>query len=366
MSAAIIVGTRPEAIKLMPLCLEFKKRNIDVALVFTGQHEEMVQQISSFFEVKEDINLHVMRRNQTLADLTATLITALNELFTKRSFSKIIVQGDTTTAFTAALTGFYHKIPVAHVEAGLRTNNKFSPYPEEINRQLISRIADWHFAPTHIAEKNLLEEHCSNVFVTGNTVIDSLLLCKQKVDANELTYSKKFQHILAYKKFVLITGHRRENFSSDVYSIIEAVKTLALNNPETGFYYPVHLSEKVQKPVHKILGNIKNVILDTPLPYDELVFVMSRSFLIMTDSGGIQEEAPSLNKPVIVLRDTTERPEGIESGCAVLAGTEKENIIHHFNQITANAALYQSMASAVNPYGDGTSCRQIVDILESD
>lgn len=364
MSVAIIIGTRPEAIKLIPLYIEYKNRGIEAHLVYTGQHEAMVQQISSFFEVKEDINLHVMKHNQSLGELTATLIVKLSQLFTEKKYTKIIVQGDTTTAFTAALCAFYNKIPVAHIEAGLRTYNKFSPYPEEINRQLITHLADWHFAPTETAKENLLKEKCNNVYVTGNTVIDSLLLCISKIE-NKLDYYKnRFEKILSYKKFVLITGHRRENFSDDAYSMIEAIKTLATNNPAIGFYYPVHLSEKVQKPVYDMLGSIANIILDNPLPYDDMVFIMSQCFLVMTDSGGIQEEAPSLNKPIIVLRDTTERPEGIINGCAILAGTNTEKIIDCFYKVINDQNLYELMSNASNPYGDGYSSKKIVDILE--
>jgi UDP-N-acetylglucosamine 2-epimerase (non-hydrolysing) len=306
-----------------------------------------------------------MKPNQQLADLTAALIISLDKLFRSEKYTTIVVQGDTTTAMTAAITSFYLQIPVAHIEAGLRTHNLMSPFPEEMNRQVISRIASWTFAPTERAAQNLQSEGCENVYVVGNTVIDSLLLCKHIVEADDSKYQPRFSSLQAFKKLVLVTGHRRENFSNASFDILEAIKTLSIQHPEIAFYYPVHLSPMVQKPVTEILGNRENIILDEPLNYDELVYIMRRAHIILTDSGGIQEEAPSFGIPIIVLRDTTERPEGISNGCAILAGTNKSNIIRIFNEINSNNTLYHQMSTAGNPYGDGTSSAQIADIFLS-
>jgi UDP-N-acetylglucosamine 2-epimerase (non-hydrolysing) len=363
MKIAIIIGTRPEAIKLIPLFIELKRRDANVHLVLTGQHREMVNQIIDFFQLKADHDLHLMRPNQQLAELTASLLTSLDKLFLTEKYDTVIVQGDTTTAMAAAMAAFYLQIPVAHVEAGLRTYNLTSPFPEEMNRQVITRLAKWNFAPTQKAANHLISEGSHNIFIVGNTVIDSLLSCNSIIQKKESIYHQKFSTLFLYDKIVLITGHRRENFSKETYDILEAIKELAIANPTTAFYYPVHLNPKVQVPVNEILGKHKNIILDSPLNYDELIFVMKHSYLIMTDSGGIQEEAPTFGIPIIVLRDTTERPEGIDNGCAVLVGTNKESIIKSFNSIYTNDAIYKKMSHAGNPYGDGTTSRQIADIL---
>lgn len=360
---AIVLGTRPEAIKLIPVYLEFRKVNADISLVSTGQHQSMLEQIFDFFEVEPDICLDVMVPNQTLAGLTARLTDALQQCFTEHPFDVVVVQGDTTTAMTASLVAFYNRIKVAHVEAGLRTYNKFSPFPEEINRQIIGRIADYHFAPTANAKRVLENENVANVQMVGNTVIDSLMYCINKVKMNEAQYLERFPIIKKFQKLVLITGHRRENFGHGFEEICQAIKELSEKYPDTLFYYPVHLNPNVKNKVEQMLSGFQNIYLDQPLPYDELVFLMSRSFIILTDSGGIQEEAPSLNVPVLVMRDTTERPEGIENGCSELVGTSRENIVAVFTSLVDQPDKYRKMMMAENPYGDGRSGERIVSEL---
>lgn len=359
----IVVGTRPEAIKLLPVYIALQKHDVDVELVSTGQHRQMLEQIFSFFEVRPDVSLDVMLPNQSLAVLTARLSERLQTCYEERKYDLVVVQGDTTTAMVASLIAFYNRIKVAHVEAGLRTYNKFSPYPEEINRQLISRIADYHFAPTQKALEVLRNEHVENGFVVGNTVIDSLLLCIEKVQQNLTYYEEKFSIIKRFEKLILITGHRRENFGQGFEDICTAIQQLSVKYPSFLFYYPVHLNPNVQEKVQLLLSGLDNVILERPLPYDELIYLMSRSYILLTDSGGIQEEGPSLNVPILVMRDTTERPEGIESGCAVLVGTSVEKIITEFNRLVENETYYKMMADAPNPYGDGQAARYIIDHL---
>jgi UDP-N-acetylglucosamine 2-epimerase (non-hydrolysing) len=276
-----------------------------------------------------------------------------------------VVQGDTTTAMVTSLVAFYNKINVLHVEAGLRTYNKLSPFPEEVNRQLIGRIADVHFAPTSLAQQVLEKEGITNVHLVGNTVIDSLFLCLDKVETNKEFYESKFSRIIGFKKLVLITGHRRENFGQGFDDICIAIRQLSVKYPDILFYYPVHLNPNVKDKVHNMLNDLPNVYLDTPLPYDELVYLMSRSYLILTDSGGIQEEAPSLNVPVLVMRDTTERPEGIQAGCSKLVGTDKSAIVTAFTELVENRNSYLQMTQALNPYGDGNSAKRIADIMMS-
>lgn len=359
----IIIGTRPEAIKLIPVYLELKKHFSSVELISTGQHASMLEQIFSFFEIKPDVALDVMMPNQSLAGLTARLCDRLQTCYEERKYDLVIVQGDTTTAMTASLVAFYNRIKVAHVEAGLRTYNKFSPYPEEVNRQIISRIADYHFAPTQRALDVLISEKIENCYLVGNTVIDSLVLCLEKVKRNAEQYEKKYQTINGYTKLVLITGHRRENFGRGFEDICSAIKHLSITYPGYVFYYPVHLNPNVKDKVSQYLSGLKNVVLDEPLPYDELIYLMNRSYIILTDSGGIQEEGPSLHVPILVMRDTTERPEGIENGCSLLVGTSSEKIISEFNKLANEPAFYRKMAEAGNPYGDGKSAIYIDEIL---
>ncbi len=359
----IIVGTRPEAIKLIPVYLELRKHFPKVDLISTGQHASMLEQIFSFFEIKPDVALDVMVPNQSLAGLTSRLCDRLQSCYEERKYDLVIVQGDTTTAMTASLVAFYNRIQVAHVEAGLRTYNKFSPYPEEVNRQIISRIADYHFAPTQRALNVLTDEKLENGYMVGNTVIDSLLLCFEKLKKKEKQYEKKYQLINGYEKLVLITGHRRENFGRGFEEICSAIQHLSTTYPSYLFYYPVHLNPNVKDRVSHYLSGLKNVVLDEPLPYDELIYLMSRSYIILTDSGGIQEEGPSLHVPILVMRDTTERPEGIENGCSLLVGTSSERIISEFNKLVNEPAVYRKMAEAGNPYGDGRSAIYIAETL---
>lgn len=359
----IVLGTRPEAIKLIPVYLELKKVFPTVELVSTGQHFSMLEQIFTFFDVRPDVSLEVMIPNQTLAGLTSRLAEKLQSCFEERGYDLVIVQGDTTTAMMASMIAFYNRIKVAHVEAGLRTYNKYSPFPEEINRQVIGRIADYHFAPTTTAMKVLAKEGADNCFLVGNTVIDSLILCMGKIKTKHSFYKDKFKALRNYDKLVLVTGHRRENFGQGFDEICSAIKELSAAYPRFLFYYPVHLNPNVKEKVHYVLKDLQNVILADPLPYDELIFLMSESYIIMTDSGGIQEEGPSLNVPILVMRDTTERPEGIENGCAKLVGTSSSKIKTEFNRLVMDADHYRSMAEAANPYGDGQSSRTIASIL---
>jgi UDP-N-acetylglucosamine 2-epimerase (non-hydrolysing) len=359
----IVMGTRPEAIKLIPVYLELKKVFPSVELVSTGQHFSMLEQIFTFFEVRPDVSLDVMTPNQTLSGLTSRLAEKLQTCYEERGYDLVIVQGDTTTAMMASMIAFYNRIRVAHVEAGLRTYNKYSPFPEEINRQVIGRIADYHFAPTEMAMNVLEKEGLEKRFLVGNTVIDSLLLCLQKIKAKESVYKEKFKAVSNYDKLVLVTGHRRENFGQGFDEICNAIRELSASYPRILFYYPVHLNPNVKDKVHSVLEGLENVVLDDPLPYDELIFLMSQSYIILTDSGGIQEEGPSLNVPILVMRETTERPEGIENGCAILVGTSSEKIIAEFNRLISDKAHYQFMAEAVNPYGNGTSSKAIAKSL---
>ncbi len=361
---AIVLGTRPEAIKLLPVYQALRHCFERVDLISTGQHQMMLQQIFDFFETQPAVSLDVMQPDQTLGGLTSRLSDKLSVLFHERRYDLVIVQGDTTTAMVAALMAFYQRIKVVHVEAGLRTHNKFSPFPEEVNRQIISRVADYHFAPTWKAKEVLLEEGLTNVHCVGNTVIDSLMLCLEKIKTEDAAYRQRFEMIGRFEKLVLITGHRRENFGDGFDQICAAIKELAALYPSFLFYYPVHLNPNVKHKVHSILSGLSNVFLGQPLPYDELVYLMSRSFMILTDSGGIQEEAPSLNVPLLVMRDTTERPEGIDAGCARLVGTDKFTIVNTFKKLAEDEAVYQSMARAGNPYGEGKSSSLIASILK--
>jgi UDP-N-acetylglucosamine 2-epimerase (non-hydrolysing) len=360
---AIVIGTRPEAIKLIPIYIEMRARGWEVDIVSTGQHASMLDQIYDFFAIQPDLRLDIMRPDQTLAGLTARLTEALQNCFAQNRYDLILVQGDTTTAFVASLVAFYNQISVAHVEAGLRTHNKFSPFPEEINRQMITRIADYHFAPTQRALDVLKNEGVEKSYLVGNTVIDSLHICMNRVNGRVDQYTSKFGLVQEYDKLVLVTGHRRENFGRGFEEICTAIRQLSLQYPSVLFYYPMHLNPNVKVKVEQMLRGVSNVYLDEPLPYDELIYLMSRSHIILTDSGGIQEEGPSLNVPILVMRDTTERPEGIESGCSLLVGTSSEKIIAAFTQLMADSVVYENMASSPNPYGDGQSALRIVDLL---
>ncbi len=364
---SFIFGTRPEAIKLAPLILEFKKNtDYEVNVCVTAQHREMLDQVLEIFEIVPDVDLNLMQPNQTLSKLTAKVITSIDEYLDDYKPDLIFVQGDTTTVFAVSLVAFYKKIRIAHVEAGLRTWNKYSPFPEEINRVLTSRLADFHFAPTETSKENLLKERLSedNIYVTGNTVIDALFLAKEKIE-------KDFPEIQGLEsgifgngsKNVLITGHRRENFGEGFESICKAIANLSSEFPDVNFIYPVHLNPNVQEPVKKYLSHQKNIYLISPLSYLPFVAAMYKSDIVLTDSGGVQEEAPSFGKPVLVMRENTERPEAVTAGTVKLVGTDSNKIFSEVKILLTDPVAYSKMANAVNPYGDGLASKRIVKII---
>lgn len=365
---AIILGTRPEAIKLIPVYLALKKSEILFPiLVSTGQHKEMLDQIFGFFKVVPDYELNIMTHNQSLSTLTSKLFLDLSNWCSSKSLAAIMVQGDTTTAMVASMIGFYNKYQIIHVEAGLRTYDKSSPFPEEVNRRIIGLLADINFAPTNKAAQVLLAENASSVFTVGNTVIDSLMAAKEEVFKNESSYKNRFPFLKENpsRKIILVTGHRRESFGEGIKNICTSLRFLALKYQELNFIYPVHLNPNVREVVFEELKGMSNVILMDPLPYDDLVFLMSKTHILLTDSGGIQEEAPSFGIPLIVMRENTERPEGIDAGCAVLSGTNTDSIIKTFEKIYKDQDVYKKMSSSENPYGDGKSAIRIMKILES-
>ncbi|MDR2428405.1 MAG: UDP-N-acetylglucosamine 2-epimerase (non-hydrolyzing) [Candidatus Margulisbacteria bacterium] len=357
-----ILGTRPEAIKLAPLIrLVAQTANFEPLVCATGQHREMLAQALRFFQIRPQFNLRIMRRKQTLSGLTARLLSKLDRVINKSSPDCIVAQGDTTSALAGALAGYYHKIPVAHVEAGLRSGDKRAPYPEELNRVLISRLADCHFAPTLAAAANLKREGITkNIFVTGNTVTDALFLGLEKIRENPGIYEKYFSFLDRDKKIILVTGHRRESFGRQFENICAALKDLAERNRDVQIVYPAHLNPQVQEPVFKILKNMPNIYLLKPLAYPYLLWLLEKCYFVLTDSGGIQEEAPSLGKPVLVLRKVTERLEGIKAGNAVLVGTERKNIVRQAEKLLTEPKIYKKMASAKNPYGDGRAALRII------
>jgi UDP-N-acetylglucosamine 2-epimerase (non-hydrolysing) len=362
---AIIFGTRPEAIKLIPVIYELKKRQDKVLtkVIVTGQHREILRQMLTLFDIVPDLDLDLMTHNQTLASITSKNIAALDTYMGSDKPDMVMVQGDTTTTFCAALTAFYHKIPVAHVEAGLRTNNKYSPFPEEINRQLTTRISSLHFAPTELSRQNLIAENIpgEEIFITGNTAIDALFLALGLIDEKKVLLEEIKD--LHFDNIVLITGHRRENFGSGFESICSAINRLAKAFPDYQFIYPVHPNPNVRNTVAALLGNneLKNIHLIAPLDYFPFIKLMSMARIILTDSGGIQEEAPSLGKPVLVMRDTTERPEAMQAGTSILVGTNEETIFNEAYKLLTDEVAYQKMATAVNPFGDGKSSERIVN-----
>lgn len=367
---SLIFGTRPEAIKLCPLILAMKKHpDFESHVCVTAQHREMLDQMLAVFGVVPDVDLSIMQPNQTLSSLTAKAITAIDGYLVMHKPDMVIVQGDTTTTFCASLTAFYHNIPVGHVEAGLRTRNKFYPFPEEINRILTSHIADYHFAPTRLSKKNLLKEGIleDRIFITGNTVIDALFFAIERIRKHPPDIPGLPENILNNPtnrdKLVLITGHRRENFGKGFKSVCNAIVTLARKFPEVEFVYPVHLNPNVQKPIFHLLKGFRNIHLIEPLSYLPFVALMNRSWLILTDSGGIQEEAPSLGKPVLVMRDTTERPEAVEAGTVRIVGTDKKTIIDSVSLLLTDEAAYNAMVNTRNPYGDGRACERILTVL---
>lgn len=368
------MGTRPEGIKMAPVVKAVEAtEGLQPLVVSTGQHKEMLQQVVDLFQIKVDHDLEVMQPNQTLPSLTARLITRIDALLEETKPDIALVQGDTTTVFTAALCCFYRGIPVGHVEAGLRTGNMRSPFPEEANRKLACPLVSLHFPPTENSRQNLAKELVddNSITVTGNTVIDALHLEieRQKSEENQEPLRKRLTELIGSdfteKKYVLVTGHRRENFGGGFDEICNALSTLAKAHPEWLFIYPVHLNPKVQKPVYDSLGEFDNIKLIPPQPYSEFVMLINNSTIVLTDSGGVQEEAPSLGKPVLVMRDTTERPEGVDAGTVRLVGAVGENIIASVNELISDEAAYQKMAQAKNPYGDGNAAKRIAEAVKA-
>ena len=363
-----VFGTRPEAIKLAPLILAFKKQQdkFDTRVCVSAQHREMLDQVMDFFELESDHDLDLMQPGQSLFDITAKGLKALESVLDIEKPDVVFVQGDTTTAFIGALAAFYKQIKVAHVEAGLRSGDKYSPFPEEMNRLLAGRLADYHFTPTPSASKNLeLEAMKGEIFMVGNTVIDALMLGLDLINNKSgIDYSSKFDFLGEDDKIVLITGHRRESFGEPFEELCSAIRDLALEFPDVRFVYPVHLNPNVREPVNRILSDLKNINLIEPLDYPHFLWLMNRSYLVLTDSGGLQEEAPSLGKPVLVMRDVTERTEGIEAGTAKLVGTSRKVIVEEARVLLADKNAWEKMAKAVNPYGDGHSCDRIVKQME--
>ncbi|RLD65621.1 MAG: UDP-N-acetylglucosamine 2-epimerase (non-hydrolyzing) [Bacteroidetes bacterium] len=362
----IVFGTRPEAIKLCPLILEFKKypEKFKTVVCVTAQHREMLDQVLEIFSITPDYDLNLMTHNQSLADLTARCISEMDGVIKKVNPDMLIVQGDTTTTFSATLAAYYSKVKIGHVEAGLRTYNKYSPFPEEINRRLSTVISDLHFAPTQTNKNNLIIENIpeKNIIVTGNTVIDALFWVRNNINRENKKYNV-FKDIDFSKKIILVTGHRRENFGEGFQNICAALKKIAKNNSNVEIVYPVHLNPNVQKPVNQILAGISNVKLIDPLEYEPFVYLMDKSYFIISDSGGIQEEAPSLGRPVLVTRNTTERPEAVEAGAIKLVGLDKEDIFNAANTLLNESSVYEEMANTKNPYGDGDACKQIIQGL---
>ncbi len=367
--ALFVFGTRPEAIKMAPLVREFKKRTseFETLVCLTGQHREMLKQVIDFFGIPEDFNLNLMKPNQTLFDITADGLKGLEKVIKECRPDVIFVQGDTTTAFIGALAGYYEKIKVVHIEAGLRSGNKYSPFPEEGNRILAGHIADFHFAPTDRAVSSLDKEGISkNVWQVGNTVIDALLLGLDLIRRQgEEKYFDYFKNLDFDKRIVLITGHRRESFGEPFENLCNAIKDVAEKYPDAQFVYPVHLNPNVREVVGRILSDKKNIFLIDPLDYPYLIWLMSKSYLVLTDSGGIQEEAPSLGKPVLVMRDVTERQEGVDAGTARLVGTNRKVIVDAVCELFDNRESYAKMANAVNPYGEGTTSKKVADIIST-
>jgi UDP-N-acetylglucosamine 2-epimerase (non-hydrolysing) len=359
-----IFGTRPEAIKMAPIINECQKHPaIEAKVCITGQHKEMLQQVLDFFQITPDFDLSLMAHNQTLFDITSNALKGIEQILNKYHPDVILVQGDTTTAMAGAMAGFYKKIKVGHVEAGLRSGDIYAPFPEEVNRRIISTMCTYHFAPTPMAKANLEKENYrEHIFITGNTVIDALLEGVEKVRSLK-NIKSKFSFLDEAKKMILVTAHRRESFGKSFENICNALLHIAKANPDFEIVYPVHLNPNVQEIVYKTLSGQPNIHLIKPVSYPQLLWLMDRSYLVITDSGGIQEEAPSLGKPVLVMRDVTERQEGVDAGTAILVGTEKQNIIAATQRLIDDRAAYETMAKAVNPYGDGTSARQIVSLL---
>lgn len=377
----LIFGTRPEAIKMAPLVKEFQKNKdkFETTVCVTGQHREMLDQVLSIFEIVPNYDLNIMKQGQDLYDVTARVLTGLRDVLHEAKPDVVLVHGDTTTSTTAALAAFYQQIPVGHVEAGLRTHNIYSPWPEEMNRQITGRIATYHFTPTLLSRQNLLAEGVdeAKITVTGNTVIDALYMVVEKIKNNFKLESQlrevldkcgyNLDRLSSGKKLVLITGHRRENFGDGFLSICHAIKDLTEKYPQVDFVYPMHLNPNVRRPIHEVFGqdlsDLGNMFFIEPLEYLSFVYLMEKSTIVLTDSGGIQEEAPGLGKPVLVMRDTTERPEALEAGTVKLVGTDYDMIVSEVSALLDDEKRYEQMSKAVNPYGDGLACGRIVETL---
>lgn len=369
MKVLIVFGTRPEAIKMAPLIKALSSDDrFDARVCVTGQHRQMLDQVLSLFSIVPDFDLDIMKPGQGLVDISVAIMSGLTAVFNKFTPDIVLVHGDTTTTLITSLTAYYHQIKVGHVEAGLRTNNLYSPWPEEGNRKVTGALAQVHFSPTEISRQNLINENvdANNIFVTGNTVIDALQMAIGLISLDPKTTAQlknQFQFLDFNRKLILITGHRRESFGSGFENICHAIFASAKRFPEVNFVYPVHMNPNVREPVNRILSGLSNVFLIEPLDYLPFVFLMENSYLILTDSGGIQEEAPSLGKPVLVMRDTTERPEAVAAGTVRLVGTHAQSISDSIAELLTNGEMYAAMSRAHNPYGDGTACKKIVDAL---
>ena len=378
----LVFGTRPEAIKMAPLVKEFEKHpdEFDTIVCVTGQHREMLDQVLKIFDIKPNYDLNIMKQGQDLYDVTCRVLTGMRDVLKEVQPDVVLVHGDTTTSTASALAAFYQQIPVGHVEAGLRTRNIYSPWPEEMNRQITGRIATYNFSPTQLSRQNLLEERVDDkkITVTGNTVIDALYWVVEKIK-NDKDLSIELQDILLKagyntnrlntgRRLVLITGHRRENFGDGFIHICNAIKTLTQDYPDVDFVYPMHLNPNVRKPIHEVFGedlsDLGNMFFIEPLEYLSFVYLMEKSSIVLTDSGGIQEEAPGLGKPVLVMRNTTERPEALDAGTVKLVGTDYDTIVNSISTLLNNKEEYNKMSKAVNPYGDGKACGRIVDFIK--
>ncbi|MBT8349581.1 MAG: UDP-N-acetylglucosamine 2-epimerase (non-hydrolyzing) [Sulfurovum sp.] len=372
--ALLVFGTRPEAIKMAPLVLELKKYStiIESKVCVTAQHRGMLDQVLDIFDIKPDFDLDIMNPNQDLYDITEKILKGMKEVLSEYKPDVVFVHGDTTTAFVSALSAFYRKIPIAHVEAGLRSHDLYSPWPEEGNRKLISQLSTYNFAPTFRCKQNLINENSNvdSITITGNTVIDALFFVLKKIKSDE-EYRKRLEEVIieVYKnflssnKYILITGHRRENFGKGFVNICHSIRNLAYRYPNIDFVYPVHLNPNVQEPVFELLNEIENIYLIQPMEYEAFVYLMSKSHIILTDSGGIQEEAPSLGKPVIVMRENTERTETLELGIVKLVGTDTEKIMKEVSDLCDNRVYYDEMSRYFSPYGDGTAAEKIIKVI---
>ena len=366
----VVFGTRPEAIKMAPLVKALENESWDSRVCVTGQHREMLDQVLDLFEIIPEYDLNIMKEGQDLYDVTTGILNNIKTVLREFKPDIVLVHGDTTTTFVTTLAAYYEQIPVGHVEAGLRTGNLYSPWPEEGNRKLTGALAALHFAPTELSRENLLQESVKpkTISVTGNTVIDALQWVVAKLKQSEnisMQFSEQFSFLDDSKRMILVTGHRRESFGSGFENICKALKTIALKYPESDIVYPVHLNPNVREPVTRLLSGIDNIHLIEPLDYLPFVYLMNQAYLILTDSGGIQEEAPSLGKPVLVMRNTTERPEAVKAGTVKLVGTDTATIVNEIDNLMQNSKSYQSMSKAINPYGDGFACQRIIDTLKA-